>query len=59
MREKTAILRRLDCCGEVVQLCEEECIDRLNRFCRGMTVKEYVDKYERIHRLVCKQQYEM
>jgi hypothetical protein len=43
----------------LIQICEEKCAEMIPRTCRGMTPEQYVDLYERVHKIVCQKKYEM
>jgi hypothetical protein len=46
------------CCGELVEICEESCAAMFPMSGR-MTVESYVDFYEGVHGVVCKDKYKM
>lgn len=58
-REQVCHRMVLECCGEVFQVCGEVCEEFIPRVCKGMTPKQYVEFYGKIHRIVCKQKYQM
>lgn len=57
-REVACHRRRMPCCGELVEICEERCAEMFP-LSGKMTVEGYGAFYEKIHRIVCKEKFQM
>lgn len=58
-REVACHRRRLPCCGELVEICEERCAQMFPFPDGGMTVQRYAEFYGEIHAVVCKEKFKM